>query len=319
MKKIRCFSIFIILSFLLGSCSNEVEKIENHPEEANENPVIFKYKEQEFKIYSYYQEFEDFLESAKKQPDKLEELYAQSIIKPVSSDLGLHHINNNWMLTAPRDLETMDELMMELMVKKTIINELIVEALKDSSKQLPGGNKSIYVLPYTPESKSMMKTENSVSGEAWNKDTMLIIIDPSFLDKDLKHVIAHEYNHLVAMENNKAETLLEGIILEGKADTFAKTIYPNVDTPWIKPLTGYYKEESWKIFKENIDSVDSEIWTDFLYGNRGKGILPWTNYKIGYEIMEGFLKENPDVSINDWTKMSAEEILLKSKLLEDVE
>lgn len=72
---------------------------------------------------------------------------------------------------------------------------------------------------------------------------------------------------------------------------------------------------SWKIFNENLDSDDYEIWEDFFYGNRRKGILPWTNYKIGYQIMENFLIENPDISIEEWTRMPAKDIYTKSNLM----
>ncbi len=154
-----------------------------------------------------------------------------------------------------------------------------------------------------------------MTGEAFNKYTMIILVDPSFLDIDLKYTIAHEYHHLVALESEVGHTLIERVILEGKADAFSKKMYPSTDVPWVKPLTGYYKDESWKIFNENLESLDSEIWTEFFYGNRSKGILPWTNYKIGYQIMESFLKENPDASIDEWTRMSAKDIYTKSNLM----
>lgn len=119
------------------------------------------------------------------------------------------------------------------------------------------------------------------------------------------------------MESNDAYTLLEGTILEGKADTFESMMYPEVDVPWIEPLKGYYKEEAWKFFLDHSNSIDPEPWHDFSYGNRSKGLLRWSNYRIGHQIMESFLKENPDVPVQEWTEMSAEDILLKSKYAND--
>jgi len=310
LKKISSFALLISLSFLLISC-NEIENVEIPTPEMDDNPIVFKHNEQEFKIYTYYDEFEGFLESAKKQPDNIDRLYEEAIVKPVSSDMGIPRLKH-WMLTPPKDVEAMEELMGNLTEKKTLINELVIEALKESSDLLPGEDKFIYVLPSTPQNKSALKTVGYVTGEAFNKYTMIIMVDPSFLDIDIKHTIAHEYHHLVAMESEVGDTLIESVILEGKAEAFSKKMYPNIDVPWVKPLTGYYKEESWKIFNENLDSVDYEVWADFFYGNRSKGILPWTSYKIGYEIMESFLIENPDVSLEEWTKMPAEDIYAKS-------
>lgn len=115
------------------------------------------------------------------------------------------------------------------------------------------------------------------------------------------------------MENGYAKTLLERSVLEGKADAFAKIIYPEMEPAWLQPLSGYYKEHGWEIFMENLNSEEPKIW-DFLFiGNHFKGIAKWTNYKIGYEIMQNFLKENRGVSIEEWSKMSAQDILAKSQ------
>ena len=39
----------------------------------------------------------------------------------------------------------------------------------------------------------------------------------------------------------------------------------------------------------------------------------WTNYKIGYDTMQSFLEDNRGASIEEWTKMSAQDILAKSQ------
>lgn len=44
---------------------------------------------------------------------------------------------------------------------------------------------------------------NYVNGYAWNLNILVIMIEPSFLEEHLKYTIAHEYNRVVAMENNK--------------------------------------------------------------------------------------------------------------------
>ena len=304
--------MLICLSFSLISCSNEIEKIKSPTLESDGNPIVFKHNEQEFKIYTYYDEFEGFLENAKKQPNNMDKLYEEAIVKSVSSDMGIPRLKH-WMLTPPKDVDAMEELMEKLTEKKLLISELIIEALKESSDLLPAEDKFIYVLPSIPQNKSALKSMNYVTGEALG-NKMIILVDPSFLDKNLKHTIAHEYHHLVAMENEVGDTLIEKVVLEGKADTFAKKMYPSIDVPWIQPLTGYYKEESWKIFNDKLESVNPEIWTEFLIGNRKKGILPWTNYRIGYQIMENFLIENPNVSIEEWTRMPAKDIYTKSNL-----
>ena len=170
------------------------------------------------------------------------------------------------------------------------------------------------MLPSRPEDYAAMKQVNFVSGFAWSKNSIVIIIDPSFTEIDVKHTVAHEYHHVVYMETKGSSyfTLLEQSVLEGKADTFAKLIYPEIEVPWIKPFEGEDHEKVWNIFKENLNSTDTEITQDFHNGNARKGIPTWSKYKIGYQIMKSFLDENPDVTLEDWTRMTAKDIYSKS-------
>lgn len=312
MKKLT--GIFMIFSLLLTlvSCSNETEKVE-HPEETKiQTPVVFEHKGQEFKIHTYYQEFEDFLERAKEQPEKVDELYQQTVVEAFRVVHGYSYIDH-WMFTPPSDIEALEKSIDALVDKQERINELIVEALKEAAEQLPGGDKSVYIMPAIPEAKAHLKVMSYVSGEVWNKNTIIMLIDPDFLEENLQYTVAHEYHHAVALEHAGVYTVLERSVLEGKADAFGKIIYPNVEIPWIEPLTGSAKEQAWKLFMENRDSTDIELWVEFFQGNPDKDLPEWSNYKIGYQIMESFLKENPDVSLEEWTLLPAEEILLKSE------
>ncbi|MBW9235456.1 DUF2268 domain-containing protein, partial [Leptospira santarosai] len=99
-----------------------------------------------------------------------------------------------------------------------------------------------------------------------DKNTIIILIDPEFLEEHLKYTVAHEYHHGVALGHTGVYSVLDRSVLEGKADAFAKMIYPNVEVPWIEPLTGPAKEQAWKLFMENLDSNDSELWYEFFNG-----------------------------------------------------
>ncbi|WP_313894412.1 DUF2268 domain-containing putative Zn-dependent protease [Psychrobacillus sp.] len=307
------YYLFILMcySVLLVSCSNEKEEV-GSPREV-ENPFVFKHNEQEFKINNYFQEFEVFLEKAEKQPDKLEKLYKESVIEVLRENgIGYNELSE-WMFITPIDVEALEKSVVALIDKQDLINTSIKEALSTSSEQLPGGNKTIHVMPAIPEFSATMKEMKYVTGEVRYKNSMLILIDPAFSEEDLKHTIVHEYHHLIVKENGYDSTLLDRSVTEGKADLFAKMQYPDTDVPWIEPLTGYSKEQGWKLFMENLDSTDTGLWYEFTNGNHYKGLDKWSNYKIGYQIMESFLKENPNVTIEEWTKMPAEDILLNSE------
>lgn len=315
MKKV--YYLFILMSFsvLLASCSNETEKVEILHEVEVENPLVFKHNEQEFKIINYFQLYLDYIEQVKKQPNNLEEIYKQSIGGQLHVEGFGYDATDDPIFTTSTNIEAMEKSVLSLIENQSKIDSLIKEALKESVDKLPGGNKSVYVFPGNPDYEASMKAMGNVSGMAWDANRILIFINPSFVEQDLKHTVAHEYHHVIYMSGDNAKwfTLLERSILEGKADTFAKNLYPTVHYSYLDPLTGYYEQEGWRTFFENLNSTDASILNEFYYGKRMKGIAEYTTYRIGYQIMESFLKENPNVTIEEWTKMPAEDILLNSK------
>ncbi|MEK3996697.1 DUF2268 domain-containing putative Zn-dependent protease [Psychrobacillus sp. FSL K6-2365] len=315
MKKVFYFCITLSMSIFLISCSNESEKFESSSDRIIQSPIAFKHGEQEFEIINYYQETLDFLKATKEQPDNLEVLYKQSVLDTLRKNGFGYSELSDWMFTTPSDIEALEETMSKLIDKQVLLNDSIKEALLESATLLPGGNKTIHVLPSWPEFGASMKEVNYVGGYVWNKDSILIQIDPSFLEEDLKYTVAHEYHHTVYREMNADiwYSLLENTLVEGKADIFAKTIYPNVYVPWSEPLIEQENQKVWEIFRENMESTDSSFIEGFTHGNPYYGIPQWSTYRIGNQIMQSFLDENSGLSIEEWTKVSESDIFQKSK------
>lgn len=305
--KWKMLTFVVIVLFLFG-CSEDVGKPDISVEE---NPVIFEHNGQQLEIYKFYEEYENFIEKAEKEPDNIKLLFQQEVMKAFGEDTH-HTVTLYEEITVPTNIHNVGEYIARLRMQEDEIDKWIKEALMDSVDILPGEDKKVYIFPSFSEEASLKELEY-VGGLAIDKDGFILEINPLFTERTLKYTVAHEYHHTVAMESGRAKTLLERIVLEGKADSFAKIIYPEMEPAWLQPLSGYYKEHGWKIFKENLNSVESEIW-DFLFiGNHFKGIAKWTNYKIGYEIMQNFLKENRGVLIEEWTKMSAQDIYSQSQ------
>ncbi|GGA15515.1 DUF2268 domain-containing putative Zn-dependent protease [Psychrobacillus lasiicapitis] len=63
----------------------------------------------------------------------------------------------------------------------------------------------------------------------------------------------------------------------------------------------------------NGQSMNFVIYDKLVYGNPRKDIPSFSNYKIGYQITENFIENNPDISTLEWTKKSAKEIVMGSK------
>lgn len=152
-------------------------------------------------------------------------------------------------------------------------------------------------------------------------NTILIFIDPMNYSEDiLSYMVAHEYHHTMYFElsyrhNNK---FLGSIITEGQADTFAEIVYPETKAPWTEALTQDKEKFVWNTMVDLLNKSIAivNVTADFVSGDYNLGIPLWSNYKIGYQIMQDFIKNNPDVSIEEWTKMWATDILELSRFEE---
>src|SRR5699024_1816382 len=141
-------------------------------------------------------------------------------------------------------------------------------------------------------------------------NVIIIQIDPSFSESLLEYAVAHEYSHTVALEDDSqfAETVLDNILLEGKADVFGKMMYPKAEVPWIEPLS---EEETENIVnKVEEDLYDADLYMDLQNGT--SEYPEWSNYRLRYAIMESYLKTEKNVTPIEWTKLSGEEVIQES-------
>lgn len=128
--------------------------------------------------------------------------------------------------------------------------------------------------------------------------------------------MAHEYHHTVNILHNSVPieyNILDLTMQEGKADSFASIVYPETKVIWKEPLSN---DEEAKVLEELSvygKSMDFIIYDKLVYGNKRKDIPRFSNYKIGYLITESYIENNPDISILEWTKKGAKEIVAGSK------
>ncbi|WP_245208213.1 DUF2268 domain-containing putative Zn-dependent protease [Sediminibacillus dalangtanensis] len=134
---------------------------------------------------------------------------------------------------------------------------------------------------------------------------------PNFPEQVLQYTVAHEYHHTIHWESRKdhSRNLLQDVMVEGRAEMFAKQVYPGIEVPWNSALPPGTEKQIWQVLKENKDSTNTGMLDDFFNGNPSKGLPRWSNYKIGYKIIEKYVEENPDVPIEEWTQLPAVEIL----------
>lgn len=312
MNKVFLILKLVSIVFLLVSCSNK-----SHKEEIiSQKETEFSNNKQNFHIIPLYEEVLNYtkeMKEAKSQDNK--QVYVDNVIKPFQDIVSEEEIqlgDGYFSYFSPTEqVETLEENTIKLLENQELINSLIKEALLKSSQAIGGTDKTIFIMPISPEDAFPVQYMEGVSGVAFDEKAVLINIDPSFSEEELKYVVAHEYHHTVRRENKELrQTLLDSFITEGGADVFARSIYPDKTPPWIQePLSKESEAIILEGLKKNLHTMDSDIYNDFRIGNRVKEIPLWATYRMGYLIVESYVANNPEQSVDEWTKLSAEEVL----------
>lgn len=313
--------IILVCSVILISCTKNTSQEKPQQDLTNQTPISFTHQEQEFHIKYFTQEMLDYIKVAKRhESEDLNQAFNQHVVEPFrieafgkSAGYGL---SDHWVFTAPRKIDQLEESIHQMINNQKQINDLITDALQKSADMLPGEEKTIYVFPTNPDQPFAVKEMGGVAGVTMNKNAIIIQIAPSYNKDILSYTVAHEYHHAVYLEKNEYHSfipLIDSILVEGKADTFANMIYPNFNILWLDPFSPEVEEKVWSEMKDNLTMVDIKIKNEFHNGNLSKGIPTWSNYKMGYQIMADFLKNNPKIEIDKWTSLTWEEILELSR------
>ena len=104
--------------------------------------------------------------------------------------------------------------------------------------------------------------------------------------------------------------MLDCLILEGRAEGFADLVYPDIVPPWPDLIEGDKEHRAWKQMKHVLHSRDEQLIQKMFIGDKEMPFL--SVYSIGFKIMQEFIKNNPEISVMEWTDMEPDEILSKS-------
>jgi uncharacterized protein YjaZ len=303
--------------------SKELANTEEY-EIQNATPVQFKVGEQEFEIIPFFEPILEYVDSvnASSEPNH-KELYISTVVEPfrkmaygVSGGVGLE---NKFNFLAPTKIEKLKESIILLDENYDHISRFIKDGLEKSARLLPGGKKTIYLLSFNPDQGQAISFMNGVTAFATPEQFIVLQIAPQkYKEEMIPYVISHEYHHAVYMEKikNHRIDIMDYVLVEGKADSFANLIYPNLNISWTIDLPIEEMQNIWNWANERRYSFDENDLAEMRAGNR---IIPQSSdYRLGYGIMQHFLKNHPDVPIHEWTFMRPDEILDNSGFLQNL-
>ncbi|RJE90436.1 hypothetical protein D3P07_09605 [Paenibacillus sp. 1011MAR3C5] len=241
MKRLHILLIMLTL-FLLTSCTNyNSNKILEDLNVPKPIAVEFTHQDRKFEINPLYKEVLHYTASIKEDPSlDTKEEHNNKVLAPfynMTKKRNLVVFKDYDSFFTPTLLEQqLEDNTIELLNNQEKINSIIEEAIITSIKLLKGGNKTIFIMPLNPDKTTHLREMGGVTGVALSRDVILLHIDPTFSEEFLKYTVAHEYNHTVALESLSVrdDTLLNSVIIEGKADAFASLVYPNQTVPLCK-------------------------------------------------------------------------------------
>ncbi len=126
---------------------------------------------------------------------------------------------------------------------------------------------------------------------------------------------AHEYFHAAAHPDNPMGTneitLLDLLVNEGGADSFTAILYPEFVPSWTRAISLEQEITLWPSVRQELGSKDFGVIQDFLYGD-GESIPDQAGYTIGFQIVQGYLKANPDDPPIVWSRVDPRVVLDES-------
>ncbi|GGD09750.1 DUF2268 domain-containing protein [Pontibacillus salipaludis] len=339
MKKKGVFiALLYVASSLLTGCEEkgqdgtEPTTLEDTEEADNSERYTLKHAKetkvtianQEFEIIPVLEPIFNYVQIIEQEPLKSKtEAYTSTVIEPfrktVYGEENGHFLQGHLSFQPPRNVDKLKASVQKLDENYEDILDSLKTSLKQSVHLLPlDSTTKIYVFPFNPDQLSVIDDMNGVTGFA-TPNTIVLNIEPEqYTEEMLRYIIAHEYHHIVHFNINprKEQDLMGYSLMEGGADSFAQMIYPDVIPKWNDTLTSDEWDTVWNLVLDKRYDYDRQDIEEIRNGNNE---LPMrSHYKLGYRIMQDFIKKNPSVSVEEWTMMMPDEILEKTSYADKV-
>jgi uncharacterized protein YjaZ len=197
-------------------------------------------------------------------------------------------------------------------LRSSPIESVVRSAVQKSGSALPGPATTVCILA-ADSSWTYLQDMHGVGGFTAGTGKVWLTILPAGDWKDwITHGVAHEYHHSVwtalYYKTNPILNMADYLVFEGRADSFANIIDPQHHSPWTNALTRQQERTAWRTIERRLQSTDAQLLQGLMFGG-AEGVPHWAGYTIGFQIVQSFLKVHPDLTVNQWTAIPANELL----------
>lgn len=298
---------------LLAACSSEKENAKTTKKNFDMQPESVKINsDSELLIVPLYTQYQKYLEASLATDDmeQKKENYKKFVLDYIEEigkkeNLETADLKGNFLLSSTAYEKELLNRIDGLVQRHDEVKETVTKNYIAANKVLPKKKSTIFLIPVNSEFLPVAESMGGVSGAAY-KNTYALYLDENFDKKVLAYTTAHEYHHLILYDKPdfKVSSVLKSVITEGKADAFADRVVKDVSPPWNEPM-----DEKTKKHVASLVNDYQTTFNDFVIGNEQKGIPRWSNYILGRDILNHYLKSHPNVPIAEWTSKEDNEIL----------
>ena len=190
------------------------------------------------------------------------------------------------------------------------VRELVESGLKRASAALPGAEGTTVCIQPVALNRAI-EHMRGVGGVSLG-GRIKIFVHPTIAGfARVEYTAAHEYHHEVArmhLAPGWSRDPLEAIIAEGKADAFAVRLYPTLRPPHTDPLSPDERQRTWEAFQQLLEAPTETFREDFMFG-LAEGMPRWAGYRLGFEMVNGYLETHRELDPKAWTLLPAREFL----------
>jgi uncharacterized protein YjaZ len=177
------------------------------------------------------------------------------------------------------------------------IQQRVIDTLYLCNTALPV-DPVFHVFIATTDNEFVRDSMNGVYGFAASAHAILLFITPHIWTKTaLIHTIAHEYNHTVFWGYHRWDRIIDGLVAEGLADTFAQEITNLPPSPWsVKHnkntcATWYNTIKNQSLLLPPTSTLPTGTYRD-IFTNPKSSYPHWIGYSIGYQLVQTYRNSN---------------------------
>jgi hypothetical protein len=128
----------------------------------------------------------------------------------------------------------------------------------------------------------------------------------------LPYALAHEMHHSYWAQHHfdprKPFTLADYMVLEGRADYFAGTLFAH-SAPWTAALDAAAYDTAWRALSKQLNATDWGTLQGATFGSPQAGIPAWAGYSIGYRLVSERMARAPKLDLKAMTASPASEFI----------